>query len=150
MIFTVLCVEFTLNFNHVAGVLARQGNAVPGQLLPLLVGLFSLVRLLWIIYREKVVERGASPNSGSPDMQNASTTRSSRPATVGSIFYGLTTAWLPWLNCFEAWIKFGGLDAHPMERFHILKQHENDGDTYDALKLRSLHLENQQRAERYE
>lgn len=154
MIFTVFCVEFTLNFNHVAGVLAGEGNAAPGQLLPLLVGLFSLVRLLWIIYKQRIVERTVdrklqSP-SDSPDLRQSSQSRYDRFMEPESIMVGLITAWLPWLNCFETWRNRVGIKRRSTEKFHLLPHHENNTEGEDALKVRVGHFENQPEGDRYE
>ena len=49
----MVTVEFTLNANHITGVLAKKSQiAYPSQLLPMLIGLLSLVRIMWLIFRQ--------------------------------------------------------------------------------------------------
>jgi hypothetical protein len=49
----MIAVEFTLNFNRVHGVLGEGGRAyLPSQLLPLLIGTFAFVRILWIRFEK--------------------------------------------------------------------------------------------------
>lgn len=153
MIFTVFTVEFTLNFNHVAGVLAGQGNAVPGQLLPLLVGLFSLVRIFWIMYKERMIERTTKTPPESPALLQSSGSRRTRREVSRqpkSILIGLITAWLPWLNCFETWRQRVGINRRSTQKFHFLPQHENNPNGEDAYKMRFSHFENASDEDRYE
>jgi hypothetical protein len=58
MLFSALTVEFTLNFNHMTNVLGEHGLSGPGQQLPLLIGLFSFVRICWILIKDKYLNRG--------------------------------------------------------------------------------------------
>ncbi|KAK3676108.1 hypothetical protein LTR78_003858 [Recurvomyces mirabilis] len=53
VLYTMLSVEFTLNFNNVAGVLANAGIANSSQLTPLLIGTLTFVRLLYTLYKER-------------------------------------------------------------------------------------------------
>lgn len=52
MLFSALTVECTLNFNHMTNVLGEHGLSGPGQQLPLLIGLFSFLRICWILIKE--------------------------------------------------------------------------------------------------
>ncbi len=55
-------VEFTLNVNYIKGVLVQGSTiAYPSQLLPMLIGLLSFVRIMWLIFRQRRwPEEGAS------------------------------------------------------------------------------------------
>ena len=134
MVFIVLCVEFTLNYNNVKGVLADAGIVSPGQLLPLSIGLFSLVRLLYVMYRERFVEHKDELNR---KQQETTEPRSTRPSSAGDMLYGVITAWLPWLNCYDWWRRRGRHSISSAQRFRVLDQHEE----YDTTKLRRLHLD---------
>lgn len=149
MIFTVFCVEFTLNFNHVAGALAGQGNAVPGQLLPLLVGLFSVVRIIWIMYKQRVIEPNLHKTQSLPETPTSPQATANRyKETSGqrqnSFLVGLIMAWLPWLNCYDMWRQRTRIQRRSTHKFHLLPE---EGD---ALKLRSMHFEHQSGENRYE
>jgi len=58
LIFSAMLAEFTLNFNHIQAVLGGPNDNelhLPAQLLPLLIGAFSFLRILWLTvtaYRE--------------------------------------------------------------------------------------------------
>ncbi|KAE9382067.1 hypothetical protein N431DRAFT_552018 [Stipitochalara longipes BDJ] len=53
IIFCALMVEMTLNKNNMLQTLAQHGNIqYPSQLLPLLIGTLSFIRVMWLIYRE--------------------------------------------------------------------------------------------------
>jgi hypothetical protein len=53
MIFCLLMVEMTLNKNHMRRTIAQDaGIQFPSQLLPLLIGGLSFIRVLWLIYAE--------------------------------------------------------------------------------------------------
>lgn len=54
MVFSIIMVELTLIWNHVTAVIGPHGNvAYPSQLLPMLIGTLSLVRILFLIVWEK-------------------------------------------------------------------------------------------------
>jgi len=56
LIFSAVTVEVTLNFNHANGVLGGRhdgGLQLPSQLLPFLIGMFSFLRTLYYLLREK-------------------------------------------------------------------------------------------------
>src|ERR1700760_12031 len=55
IIYSIFLVEFSLNFNHVQGVLGGPNDNelhLPAQLLPLLIGACSFMRILWLSYSE--------------------------------------------------------------------------------------------------
>lgn len=116
--------EFTLNDNHVMGVLAQAGLASAGQLLPLLIGFFSFGRLGWIIYKDykgkTKEERKASINSLERSLGQGKWKKmfslKLRKKKPGHLMYDLLTHWMPWLNCFPSWKRmrtptFSSLDA---------------------------------------
>ncbi|KAK1760072.1 hypothetical protein QBC47DRAFT_312263 [Echria macrotheca] len=56
LLFSAVTVEVTLNFNHVHGVLGGKhdgGLQLPSQLLPFTVGLFSFLRIIYFLLKEK-------------------------------------------------------------------------------------------------
>lgn len=56
LLFSAVTVEVTLNFNHVHGVLGGRhdgGLQLPSQLLPFLVGLFSFLRIMYVLLKAK-------------------------------------------------------------------------------------------------
>ena len=67
IIFAAIMVEFTLNANHIRGVLAEDSTiAYPSQLLPMLIGLLSLIRIMWLIFKQwRWSEVEASPKGKS-------------------------------------------------------------------------------------
>jgi hypothetical protein len=63
IVFCVIVIEMTLNKNHMLKTLAQNGNiAYPAQLLPLIVGALSFLRVLWLIHAEwkERVKKGSS------------------------------------------------------------------------------------------
>jgi hypothetical protein len=58
MLFSALTVECTLNFNHMSNVLGEHGLSGPGQQLPLLIGLFSFLRICWILIKASWLGQG--------------------------------------------------------------------------------------------
>jgi hypothetical protein len=119
-------VEMTLNWNHVTQVLGPNGNiSYPAQLLPMMIGLLSFVRICWLLFkrwrypaedenegsREKL---GGTP--GAPETQQAGLgiLQSSRAYPNGnddeadiarnrSLAERYMVAYLPWLSQFEFW-----------------------------------------------
>jgi hypothetical protein len=65
IIFCASMIEMTLNKNHMLKTLAQNGNiGYPSQLLPLIVGALSFLRVIWLIYDEwKKHRREASRTS---------------------------------------------------------------------------------------
>lgn len=84
LLFSAVTAECTLNFNHVGGVLGGFGRentlALPGQLLPFLIGLFGFCQLCYTIFMEKYVN--AQPPEGSALV--AAIEASLQPAVVGA------------------------------------------------------------------
>jgi hypothetical protein len=67
IVFCMLMVEMTLNKNNMLQALAKNGHIqYPAQLLPLLVGGLSFIRVLWLIYAEgrDRVKEASSDNKG--------------------------------------------------------------------------------------
>ena len=74
MIFAVITVELTLNWNKVNDVIGTGNNvAYPSQLLPLLIGVFGLVRILfllfWAYYEPEDREQGETATAPPEDAQ---------------------------------------------------------------------------------
>ena len=116
ILFTIVCVEYTLNFNHVQGVLANDGLASAGQLLPLLIGFFSSCRLCWIIYKDRREKRNHEPCGEEVPSLQTNSTKTERirglfsiklRKSKGDILYALLTGWMPWLSCFQFWRELG-------------------------------------------
>ena len=114
IIFTIICVELTLNYNHVQGVLAQSGMASAGQLLPLLIGVFSTTRLAWIIYREGRSRNLQEQKGGDHLLRNRIRRKrffrgiisvDLRHKSFKSVLVYALTHWMPWLNCFPFWIR---------------------------------------------
>lgn len=84
LLFSAVMAECTLNFNHVGGVLGGFGRentlALPGQLLPFLIGLFGFCQLCYTIFMEKYVN--AQPPEGAALV--AAIEASLQPAVVGA------------------------------------------------------------------
>jgi hypothetical protein len=62
IIYSMLKIEFTLNFNHVGMVLGGPGDdeiELPAQMLPLLIGVFSFVRVSWLTWSAHRAEEGS-------------------------------------------------------------------------------------------
>jgi hypothetical protein len=66
ILFCLLMVEMTLNKNHMRRTIAQDGGIrFPSQLLPLLIGGLSFIRVLWLIYaegRDRVKEASKNNN----------------------------------------------------------------------------------------
>jgi hypothetical protein len=92
IIFTMISVELTLNFNNVAGVLADAGVANSSQLLPLLIGAFTFVRSLWVLYKEKWLESKRRRIDHSQCLPAGGKMSWARR---------LILTWLPWLSAFR-------------------------------------------------
>jgi len=87
MIFVVIMVELTLNWNRVADVIGPNNQiAFPAQLLPMLIGAFSLIRVLfllfWEIYEPEDKEQGetatAPPEDAAGNLSAANEARATR------------------------------------------------------------------------
>ncbi|KAH7137304.1 hypothetical protein B0J13DRAFT_677340 [Dactylonectria estremocensis] len=119
LIYSIIMVEFTLNFNHIAGVLGgRDGNALsnPGQLLPFLVGLFGFATTLYALVKEKffpktVVQLEKTSKGGLLDTARSLSRTSSGDKARGrsldqqqdkrSLFIRYLVAWMPWLSLLQ-------------------------------------------------
>jgi hypothetical protein len=80
----MVSIEVTLNLNHMNNVLGTLGLIGAGQLIPLAIGSISLVRVLYMILREKVLETEKHKSEKSP---GSGTTES--PATSHTYTEGL-------------------------------------------------------------
>ena len=73
MIFAAIMVEMTLNYNHVKNVISLLDTFYPAQLLPMLIGAFGLLRILfllfWSIYEPEDREQGESATAPPEDAQ---------------------------------------------------------------------------------
>ncbi|MCJ1284192.1 hypothetical protein MMC26_003523 [Xylographa opegraphella] len=71
MIFAVLMVEMTLNYNRVGNVINLVDTFYPAQLLPMLIGAFGLIRILfllaWSFYDPENKEQGESATAPPED-----------------------------------------------------------------------------------
>ncbi|MCJ1398165.1 hypothetical protein MMC11_001362 [Xylographa trunciseda] len=80
MIFAALMVEMTLNYNRVKNVISLLDTFFPAQLLPMLIGAFGLIRILfllfWSFYEPEDEENGESATAppedtkGNPSAEN--------------------------------------------------------------------------------
>jgi hypothetical protein len=130
LLWSVLTVEFTLNFNHITGVLGGPQNSLstPGQLLPLLVGGFGFVQTSYVILKEKVFQRDfhKEPQTGyhfGPSVLR-STTDLDTAQQQRNIALRYLVGWLPWLSLLQSYdrqlVEQGisrsntGLDGLPM------------------------------------
>lgn len=71
MVFCAVLIEMTLNENHMLQTVAKFGHiAFPAQLIPLLIGVLSFARVLWLIFLEWVdsedAEAAANEEQGHP------------------------------------------------------------------------------------
>ena len=114
-------IEMTLNFNHMQNTLASYGRiGYPGQLVPLVVGILSLVRVLWLIYMEWKDSRpdGNARNTTSTyqyirnilwpplnvdDMALGELEGANMPSTLGPWHHRYLVAYLPWLSTLSFW-----------------------------------------------
>lgn len=145
IIFTIVCVEFTLVYNHVLGVLAGDGLASAGQLLPLLIGLFSTGRLCWIIYKDNRDKRRATPGEESPQHVEVHKEKTrpirqlkrgisfQRRKKEGVLWHSLLTGWMPWLNCFPAWQKLGPQPQPELRREVVTASPDVENQTYQVV-----------------
>ena len=126
LVYSALMVEFTLNYNHITGVLGGEhegGLQLPSQLLPFLVGLFSFIRICYQLFKERMgapkktavepdaaeaaadagfddlqVFDGSEPNRPGPDTQPPPPLRSDSHQARGTPLVRYLFAWLPWLG----------------------------------------------------
>jgi hypothetical protein len=72
MIYSALLVEFSLNFNHITGVLGGPNDNelhLPAQLLPLLLGAFGFVRICWLKFEDWRSPDDHDPSVVTPEAQ---------------------------------------------------------------------------------
>ncbi|KAE9379835.1 hypothetical protein N431DRAFT_476914 [Stipitochalara longipes BDJ] len=73
LVYSVLLIEFTLNFNNVTAVLGGPNSNelhLPGQMLPLLIGAFGFVRICFLVFSD-----WRSPGDVEPSLSNDEKTR---------------------------------------------------------------------------
>ena len=101
--------EATLVNNHVENVLASDSFASAGQLLPLLIGMFSAGRLGWIIYNDHrkgdahEAMHNLDSQLGDKKQWKDMFSLKLRKEKPGHLLFDLLTHWMPWLNCFPSW-----------------------------------------------
>jgi hypothetical protein len=131
IVFSMICIEFTLSLNHIQNVFSLSGMG-PGQLIPLLIGVASLLRVSYVIFRNKMgwtrEEEETTPSAEGdsnmkymkglgPTMTNTNSTYSpprknppSEPPPRRAIgpfrphrylLHRFLLAWLPWLGLFS-------------------------------------------------
>jgi hypothetical protein len=123
MIWAAITVEMTLIYNHLTGVLGEAGLSGPGQQIPLLIGLFSFIRIMYLIWKEYYMDRHESTKetrglgirrSGTgmsvegapvPRLPGQHTHLNSIPLVAREgdrpLMYKVLVAWLPWLTDFR-------------------------------------------------
>jgi hypothetical protein len=74
IVFSIICIEFTLNLNHMRNVTSLS-DISPGQMIPLLIGVPSLLRISYVIFRNKMGwtrnEEETNPSAeGGPNMKD--------------------------------------------------------------------------------
>jgi hypothetical protein len=80
IIYSMLLIEFSLNFNHVSAVLGGPNDNeihLPGQLLPLMIGGFGFVRICWILFEE-----WRAPGNTDPSVADANGDQPKRARTL--------------------------------------------------------------------
>ncbi|KYG40601.1 hypothetical protein M433DRAFT_28108 [Acidomyces richmondensis BFW] len=94
IVFSVISVEMTLNWDFVTEVQSRSHNiGTPSQLLPLLIGLFQFVRIAWLAIRDHFF--GGE--------ENAEQIVARTEAVIIKSKARYLVAWLPWLSHFSFW-----------------------------------------------
>jgi hypothetical protein len=108
IVFSMVGIENTLNINNIQGVTSFVAIA-PGQLIPLLIGAASLLRVTYIIFRNKYgwvgIEEETTPGAeGEFDKkytEESDPTTSNKPSRPRChILHHIIHAWLPWLSLF--------------------------------------------------
>ena len=122
-------IEFTLIKNNVLNALAQNGGIInPSQLLPLLIGATSFLRVLWLMHedwKEGHKEEGSNVHYGplgtskspanrfrfggifSPTMSrsNTGTAEADHLPIKRPWHHRYMVSWLPWLSTFDFWMK---------------------------------------------
>ena len=146
LVFSIFLVEFSLNFNNITAVLGGPHDNelhLPSQLLPLLIGAFGFVRIIYLLF-----EQTRSPGDAEPSVAHPPTPpRQARTMHLADALHvfspamardSLTTtrddddidamerhrprrlrylvAWLPWLSLLPAFRSEDGEPAHKREK----------------------------------
>jgi hypothetical protein len=137
----MVCIEFTLNLNHMQNVVSFPG-ASPGQLIPLLIGITSLLRVSYIILRNRrpwerihihrlgltfshTKNTYSPPGKDSPTNPEETAHLPSNDATTdpspppGHLLHRALFTWLPWLNLFSS--------SSPRHSFTLLHSRASSG-----------------------
>lgn len=161
MIWAAVTVEFTLNFNHLTDVLGENGLSDPGQQIPLLIGIFSFVRIMWLIFREYYMERadnaetrglGVKRTGASAQRMPISTAPNDFPQQHGHInsiplvarhgdralAQRMLVAYLPWLTDFAAFRNKGRSNG---EGFEAMRTAESTPATEMQPKSRGVNVD---------
>ncbi|KAK5118432.1 hypothetical protein LTR62_002946 [Meristemomyces frigidus] len=118
ILYMILSVEFTLNFNNVGGVLANAGIANSSQLTPLLIRGLTFTRLLWVLCKERFRPCHHAPGEDESSTKRAPEYRESR------LLYRLLYAWLPWLATFHTRWSYGALPPAALPPLSNDPEHE--------------------------
>jgi len=89
LIFSIVLVETTLNFNHVTAVLGGPHDNelhLPAQLLPLIIGAFGFVRTVYLTIQEQRSPGNLDPSLSEPPAPHQSRTMRFRPASILQAF----------------------------------------------------------------
>jgi len=116
----------TLNWDFVTQVQSRSHNlGTPSQLLPLLIGLFQLVRIAWLAFHDHFL--GVQEDSEQPVAHT-------EVMVVRKASRRFLVAWLPWLSQFSFWKVTGPLSVS--DDGELGKQgHEKAVREYEASDL---------------
>lgn len=146
ILWSAVMVEVTLNMNNVNNVLGPQGGiALPGQLLPMLIGAISLVRLLWIMFNERFRPKmrlgtGEFPTEGAESERptgpikttsGLSTLSMGHPGIHRPIWQRYLVAWMPWLSRFDFW-------TMPAIAHHRSQKLANEGSSAEPTEASNL------------
>jgi hypothetical protein len=83
MLFSALTVEFTLNWNHMTNVLGEHGLSGPGQQIPLLIGMLSFLRIIWISIKNHYIDPSLKPDEELETVAPESKSTPPPPAATG-------------------------------------------------------------------
>lgn len=110
LLWSMVTVECTLNFNHIQSVLGGPENDLsnPGQLLPFLVGAFGFVQTVYGILKERVFQKDfhAAPEAYGGQFGPSvlrSTTDMDKIEQAESRFRRYLVGWLPWLSLLHSY-----------------------------------------------
>ncbi|KAH8172342.1 hypothetical protein LIA77_06597 [Sarocladium implicatum] len=111
LLWSIITIECTLNFNNVKGVLGGTDNSlsVPGQLLPFLIGGFGFFETLYGILKVKVLQKdfhdAPQAYTGFGPSVLRSTTDMEKNQQTHSWAVRYLVGWLPWLSLLHSYDK---------------------------------------------